>query len=58
MTVKELYDCLEPLLNEYGDLKVLVSYDSGLVATSIKKKLPKLNTQPMREYSNVILEGY
>ena len=58
LTVRELYELLDPLLDEYGDLKVLVSYDSGLIATSIKNKLPRINIQPMRKYSKVILTGY
>lgn len=58
LTVKELYDLLEPLIDEYGDLEVRVSYDSGLVATDIKHKTPKVVLQPMRDYSYVIFEGY
>lgn len=58
LTVKELYDLLEPLLNEYGDLEVRVSYDSGLAATDIKHKDPQIVLQPMREYSYVKFEGY
>ena len=58
LTVKELYNLLEPLIDEYGDLEIRVSYDSGLVATNIKHKLPKVVLQPMRDYSYVIFEGY
>ena len=58
LTVKELYELLEPLLEDYGNLEVVVSYDSGLVATSIKNKLPIVNLQPMSEYSSVRFEGY
>ena len=58
LTVKELYDLLEPLLDEYGDLEVVVSYDSGLVVTPIKNKLPMVDLQPMRKYSKVRFEGY
>ena len=58
LTVKELYDLLEPLLDEYGDLEVRVSYDSGLVATDIKHKQPKIVIQPMRKYSCILFEGY
>ena len=58
LTVKELYELLEPLIEEYGDLEVMVSYDSGLVGTSIKNKLPMVDLQPMRKYSKVIFEGY
>ena len=58
LTVKELYDSLEPLIEEYGDLEVRVSYDSGLVATDIKHKKPKVVLKPMRDYSYVIFEGY
>ena len=58
LAVKELYDLLEPLLDEYGDLEVVVSYDSGLVVTSIQNKLPMVDLQPMRKYSKVRLEGY
>ena len=58
LTVKELYDLLEPLLDEYGDLEVVVSYDSGLVVTPIQNKLPMVDLQPMRKYSKVRFEGY
>lgn len=58
LTVKELYDSLESLINEYGDLEVRISYDSGLVATDIKHKKPKVVLKPMRDYSYVIFEGY
>lgn len=58
LTVKELYDLLEPLIDEYGDLEVRVSYDSGLVATDIKHKAPQIVLQPMREYSYIKFEGY
>lgn len=58
LTVKELYGLLEPLLDEYGDLEVVVSYDSGLVVTSIKNKRPMVDLQPMRKYSKVRFEGY
>lgn len=58
LTVRELYDLLEPLLDEYGDLEVVVSYDSGIVVTSIQNKLPRVDLQPMRKYSKVRLEGY
>lgn len=58
LSVKELYELLEPLINEYGDLEVRVSYDSGLVATDIKHKEPKIVLKPMRDYSYVIFEGY
>ena len=58
LTVKELYDSLESLIDEYGDLEVRISYDSGLVATDIKHKKPKVVLKPMRDYSYVIFEGY
>ena len=58
LTVKELYDLLEPLLEEYGDLEVRVSYDTGYAATSLKQKLPLVHLEPMRKYSYVLLEGY
>lgn len=58
LSVKELYDLLEPLIEEYGDLEVRVTYDSGLVATDIKHKDPQIVLQPMREYSYVKFEGY
>ena len=58
MTVRELYEALEPLLDEYGDLEVLVSYDDGFAATSIHRKTPEIIQQPMREYSKVRFEGY
>ena len=58
LTVKELYDLLEALIDEYGDLEVRVAYDSGLVATDIKHKDPQIVVQPMREYSYIKFEGY
>ena len=58
LTARELYELLEPLLDEYGDLEVVVSYDSGLVVTPIKDKLPMVDLQPMRKYSRVRFEGY
>lgn len=58
LTVKELYDLLEPLLEEYGDLEVSVSYDAGCAATTLKQKLPLVHLEPMRKYSYVLLEGY
>ena len=58
LTVKELYRLLESLLEEYGDLEVRVSYDSGLVATSIKDNASYVYEAPMREYSYIRLEGY
>ena len=58
LTVKELYGLLEPLLEEYGDLEVRVSYDSGCAATSLKRKLPLVRLEPMRKYSYVLLDGY
>jgi len=58
VTVRELYELLEPLLDEYGDLEVVVSYDSGLVVTPIKNKLPMVDLQPMKKYSKVKFEGY
>ena len=58
LTVKELYDLLEPLIDKYGDLEVRVSYDSGLVATNIRHKEPQIVLEPMREYSFVKFEGW
>ncbi len=58
MTVKELYEALEPLLDEYGDLEVRVGYDSGLVVTGIKKRTPQLMLQLMKGYSYILFEGY
>lgn len=58
LTVRELHGLLEPLLDEYGDLEVVVSYDSGLVVTPIKNKLPRVVLQPMKKYSKIRLEGY
>lgn len=58
LTVKELYDLLEPLIEEYGDLEVRVSYDGGFVATDIKHKKPQVVLEPMREYSFVKFEGW
>jgi len=58
LTVRELYEMLEPLLDEYGDLEIRVRYDTGYAATTIKDKKPEVHEQPMREYSYVTLEGY
>ena len=58
MTVRDLYEALEPLLDEYGDLEVRVSYDSGFVATGIINKPPQVKIKPMRKYSYVKFEGY
>ena len=58
LTVKELHDLLEPLLEEYGDLEIRVRYDAGYAATPIKPVEPEVHEQPMREYSYVTLEGY
>ena len=58
MTVRELYEALEPLLDEYGDLEVRVGYDSGFAATGIKKRAPQPMLQPMRIYSYILFEGY
>ena len=58
LSVKELYELLGQLINEYGDLEVRVSYDSGCAATDIKHKEPKIVLKPMRDYSYVIFEGY
>ena len=57
LTVKELYDLIEPLLNEYGDLEVRVSYDSGFATTDLRHVKPEIILQPMRKYSYVKLEG-
>ena len=58
LSVKELYDSLESLIDEYGDLEVRISYDSGLAATDIKHEKPRVVLKPMRDYSYVIFEGY
>lgn len=58
MTVKELYEALIPLIDDYGDLEVRVSYDSGCVATSIKHINPRVVIKPMREYSYILFEGF
>ena len=58
LTVRELYEMLEPLLDDYGDLKINISYDSGLVATSIKNIPPTIDLQPMKEDSRILFEGY
>ena len=58
MTVRELYEALDSLLDEYGDLEVRVGYDSGLAATGIKKRTPQIILQPMRIYSYILFEGY
>jgi len=52
LTVRELYEMLEPLVDEFGEMKVVVSYDSGVVATPIKNKLPEMRYNRMR------FEGY
>lgn len=58
MTVKELYEILGEIVEDYGDLEVLISYDSGLVATTIKNKSPIFIEQPMSEYCKIRFEGY
>ena len=58
MTVKELYDELGKLVDEYGDLEVLVSYDTDFASTPIRKVPPEIRLKPMREYSKVIFKGY
>ena len=58
LTVRELYEMLEPLLDEHGDLEIRVRYDTGYAATSIKDKLPVVHEKPMRKYSYVTLDGY
>ena len=58
MTVKDLYESLKPLVEEYGDLEIRVSYDSGVVATGIKNKTPQLILQPITGYPFINLEGY
>lgn len=40
LTVRELYELLKPLIDEYGDFEIRVSYDSETVFTPIKDKLP------------------
>ena len=52
LTVRELYEMLEPLLDEYGEMEVVVSYDSGVVVTPIKDTLPHVRAK------DVVLEGY
>ena len=54
LTVRELYELLEPLLEEHGERGVVVSYDSGVVMTPLKDKLPLLDIINGR----IILEGY
>ena len=58
MTVKELYETLTPLISDYGDLEVRVSYDSSCAATPIKHINPRIVIKPIREYSYVIFEGF
>lgn len=58
LTVKELYDLLGSLLDEYGDLEVVVSYNRWLVATPIKPESPQIVLQPRKKYSRVCFEGY
>lgn len=58
LTVKGLYELLKPLVKEYGDLEVFVSYDCKCAATSIRNKPPVIDIQPMRKYCKVVFEGY
>lgn len=53
MTVEELYMALGPLVEEFGELEVRVSYDSGYVSTGIKRDvLPEIRPHSVR------FEGY
>lgn len=56
--VKELYKMLESLIDEYGDVEVIVTYDGGYAATSIQHIQPKFVKAPMREYCRIKFEGY
>ena len=58
MTVRELYDELSNIVDKYGDLEVVITYDSGLAGTHLKKKSPIFKKQPMRKYCKIILEGF
>lgn len=40
LTVRELYEMLEPLLDDFEEFEVRVSYDSDVVSTPIRNKLP------------------
>jgi hypothetical protein len=42
LTVRELYEMLEPLVDELGDVTVTVRYDGGTTVTPIKNRLPYL----------------
>jgi len=55
LTVKQLHDKLEPLLEEYGDLEVTVLYDDGFAGTTIADTEPAIRMEPMKEYSRVVL---
>jgi len=62
LTVRELYEMLEPLVDELGDCEVLVRYDGGTTLTPIRKQLP---FRKIRMYGNgadedtvIIFEGY
>ena len=58
LTVKQLYDKLEPLLEKYGDLQVTVLYDDGFAGTTIADTEPVIQMEPMREYSRVVLNDF
>ena len=57
LTVRELYEMLEPLLEEYGDFEVRVAYDSGFVATPIRNITPIIK-DPFTSNRHVRFEGY
>ena len=40
LTVRELYEMLEPLVDELGDATVTIRYDGGTTVTPIKNRLP------------------
>lgn len=62
LTIRELYEMLEPLVDELGDCEVQVRYDGGTTVTPIKNELPyvkhKRNAIPPAVDRVIILEGY
>lgn len=62
VTIRELYELIEPLVDDLGDCEVLVRYDGGTTFTPIKKVLPYLQEKmyglPPQPDKVVVLEGY
>ena len=54
LTVRELYEMLEPLIDELGECEVRIRYDSGVVTTPIRNRLPYFRI----ENRTLEFEGY